>query len=265
MSMQLFTLGLSRLVPLLFAVSLVLIVGRLAYDRLRRRHARAARGAFALILLAGGAAMAPYGWRAATLVSAEYAFGRADWPAADRFYSSYARLAGSSRGRAGSQWGIALMNLKRYADAEAAFLASFPPARRGSFRASPKDVLSLGLCRYYTGRLDAAERTVRAVSPRVSPVRDYVLGRISDRRGDAGAAVAAFQASLAAAPCFYPALYQLVRSLREAGRETEARAALDSFCPSGARDGRAQRAALAPELEGNGIPPEREFDFVLKN
>jgi len=265
MSMKLFSLGLSRLVPLLFAASGVLIAGRLVCDRLRRLHAGAARGAFALILLAGGAAMVPYGWRTVTLVSAEYAFERSDWPAADRFFSSYARLNGSPRGLAGSQWAIALMNLKRYADAETAFLASFPRTRHGSFRASPKDVLSLGLCRYYMGRLDAAEKTVRAVSPRVSPVRDYVLGRISDRRGAAGAAVAAFQESLAVAPCFYPALYQLVRTLREEGRETEAHAAFDSFCPAGAPESRAQRAALARELEGNGIPPEKEFDFVLED
>jgi tetratricopeptide (TPR) repeat protein len=265
MSMQLFTLGLSYLVPLLFAASGILIVGRLTFDRLRLRNAAAARGAFALIFLAGAAAAAPYVRRAATLVSAEHAFGRADWlTAADR-YASYARLRGSSVGRAGARRALALMNLRRYADAEAAFLASFPRVERGTFRARPNEVLSLGLCRYYTGRLDAAERTVRAVSPGVSPIRDYVLGRILDRRGDANAAVAAFQTSLAAAPCFYPALYQLVRVLRREGRETEAHAALESFCPPGTRQNRAQLASLAPRPEGQGIPPEKEFYFVQED
>lgn len=265
MSMQLFELGLSRLVPLLFAVSGVLIVGRLAYDRLRPHHAAAARGAFALILLAGAAAVVPHVRRAATLVSAEYAFWRADWPAAASRYSSYARLRGSSLGHAGARRAIALMNLRRYADAETAFLASFPWAERGSVRATPKDVLSLGLCRYYMGRLDAAERTVRAVSPGASPIRDYVLGRILERRGDTAAALAAFRASLAVSPCFYPGLYQLVRDLRREGRETEAQAALESFCRAGAPRDRAQQTALAPELEGTGIPPEREFYFVQED
>lgn len=264
MSMQLFTLGLSRLVPLLFAASGVLIAGRLAYDRLLPRRAAAARAAFALILLAGGAAMAPYVWRAAALVSAEHAFWRADWPAAADRYSSYARLRGSSLGRAGARQAVALMNLRRYADAETAFLASFPRAR-GIFRARPNDVLSLGLCRYYMGRLDAAERTVRAVSPGVSPIRDYILARILDRHGDANAAVAAFQGSLAVAPCFYPALYQLVRVLRREGREPEANAALASFCPAGAQQNRAQLAPLAPRPEGQGIPPEKEFHFVQED
>jgi hypothetical protein len=265
MSMQLFTLGLSRLVPLLFAASGVLIVGRLAYEGLRLRHAAAARGSFALILLAGGATMTPYVWRAATLVSAEHAFLRADWPAAAGRYTSYVRLRGSSLGRAGARRAIALMNCGRYADAETALLASFPRAERGTFRARPNDVLSLGLCRYYMGRLDAAERTVRAISPGVSPIRDYVLGRILDRRGDANAGVAAFRASLAAAPCFYPALYQVVRVLRREGRETEAHAALASFCPAGNQQDRAQLASLAPGPEGQGIPPEKEFYFVQED
>ncbi|MDL2716188.1 MAG: hypothetical protein PT977_00410 [Acidobacteriota bacterium] len=262
MSMSLFTLGLSRLVPLLFAASGILVAGRLVYDRLRPRHAAVARGAFALILIAGAAAMAPTLRRGGTLLSAEHAFGRADWQAAADRYDSYARLRGSSRGRAGTRRALALMNAGRYADAEAAFVASFARSDRGTVRASPRDILSLGLCRYYTGRLDAAERTVRAVSPGESPIRDYVLGRILDRRGDANGAVAAYRASLAGAPCFYPALYQSVRVLRRDGRDAEAHAALDAFCPAGALLNRAQLASLAPRQEGPGIPPEKEFYFV---
>jgi tetratricopeptide (TPR) repeat protein len=264
MSMQLFTLGLSRLVPLLFAASGILIAGRLAYDRLRPRHVAAARGTFALILLTGAAAMAPYVWRGGILLSAEHAFSRADWKAAVDRYASYARLRGSSQGRAGARRALALMNFGRYADAEAAFLASFPPSKQGTFRATPNDVLLLGLCRYYTGRLGAAERTMRAVSPGVSPIRDYVLGRILDSRGATDMAVGAFRASLAAEPCFYPGLYQLVRTLRLEGRETEARAALESFCPTDTPQDRAQRAALAPVPAGRTLP-EREFYFVQED
>lgn len=264
MSMQLLTLGLSRIVPLLFAASFVLIAGRLAYDRLSPRRAAAGRGAFALVVLAGAAALTPYVGRAATLVSAEYAFSRADWAAAASRYSSYARLRGSSLGRAGARQALALMNLGRYADAEAAFLASFPRASHGTLRISPKDVLSLGLCRYYTGRLDAAERTLRAVSPGVSPIRDYVLGQILDRRGEAEAATAALRASLVTAPCFYPALYQLVRVLRRDGREAEARAALERFCPAGGQRGPTPPAPPL-RLDGPQIPPEREFHFVQED
>ena len=233
MSMQLFTLGLSRLVPLLFAASGILIAGRLAYDRLRPRHAAAARGTFALILLTGAAAMAPYVWRGGILLSAEHAFSRADWKAAVDRYASYARLRGSSQGRAGARRALALMNFGRYADAEAAFLASFPPSKQG-------------------------------VSPGVSPIRDYVLGRILDSRGATDMAVGAFRASLAAEPCFYPGLYQLVRTLRLEGRETEARAALESFCPTDTPQDRAQRAALAPVPAGRTLP-EREFYFVQED
>ena len=260
MSMELFTLGLSRLVPLLFAASAVLVAGRLVHDWLRPRHATAARAAFAVVLVAGAAIVAPWVRRGVTLLAAERAFSRSDWaPASDR-YADYARLGGCP----GARRARALMNLRRWPEAEAAFLASFPRAANGSFRATPNDVLSLGLCRYYAGRLEDAERTVRAVAPGVSPVRDYTLGRILDRRGDPGAAEAAFRSSLAQAPCFYPALYHLVRMLRREGRADEARAAAGAFCPAGAPEDRAARAAL---LAGDAaaIPPEKEFYFVQEN
>jgi hypothetical protein len=262
MSMQLFTLGLSRLVPLLLLASGFLIAGRLVHDWLRPRQAAVARGAFALVLLAGAVVMAPFLQRGATLLSAESAFARADWRAAAQRYAAYARLRGTSVGREGARRGLALMNLGRWVEAEDAFLASFPRAEHGTFRANPSDVLSLGLCRYYSSRLDAAERTMRAVSPGVSPIRDYVLGRILDRRGDANAAVAAFRATLESAPCFYPGLYHLVRLLRREGRRTEAQTAQDSFCTAGQGQKRAQLEALAPGPDGQGIPPEREFYFV---
>lgn len=265
MSMTLFTLGLSRLVPLLFAASGVLIAGRLVYDGLRPRRSAVARGAFALILLVGAAAIAPWVRRGGTLLSAEHAFERADWQAAADRYTLYDRLRGSSRGRAGSRHALALMNVRRYADAEAVLLKSLPPSEHGTVRARERDILSLALCRYYTGRLDAAERTVRAVSPGVSPIRDYVLGRILDRRGDTNGSVAAYRVSLADAPCFYPALYQLVRGLRRAGRGTEAQSALDSFCPAGSQENNALLASLAPRAEGQEIPREKEFYFVQED
>lgn len=264
MSMHVFTVGLSRLVPLLFAASAVLVAGRLAYDALRARHGAAARAVFALILLGGAAFLFPWARRGATLVSAEHAFWKSDWAkAADRF-DAYARQHGSWTGRTGSRRALALMNLGRYADAEAAFLASFRRSPGGTVKADPNDILSLGMCRYYTGHLDAAERTVRAVAPEVSPVRDYILGRILDRRGDAAGAVAALRASLARAPCFYPGLYHLVRTLRRDGRDAEARAAVDAFCPAGASQARSQRAALLSG-DASSIPPEKEFTFVQED
>ena len=260
MSMSLFALGLSRLVPIVFAASAVLVVGRLAYDRLRPHHTLAARLAFALILIGGAAASVPWIRRGAALLSAERAFEKADWAAAADRYVEYIRLRGSSLGRAGSRRALALMNLGRFSEAEVAYLESFPRRSAGTVRATPNDVLSLGLCRYYTGRLDAAERAVRAIAPGVSPVRDYVLGRIQARRDDPNGAVAAFQASLAQSPCFYPGLYHLVRTLRTAGREAEARAAVEAFCPGGAPQDRGRRASLLP-ADGS-LPPEKEFYFV---
>ncbi|HVO49797.1 MAG TPA: hypothetical protein VMV60_02295 [Thermoanaerobaculia bacterium] len=265
MSMQFFTLGLSRLVPLLFAASAVLVAGRLVHDGLRPRHAAAARVAFAVVLLAGAAVLIPWVRRGVTLLAAERAFWRSDWATAAERYADYARLGGSSAGRPGARRALALMNLRRFAEAESAFLASFPRAKNGTFRANPNDVLSLGLCRYYTGRLDDAERTVRAVAPGVSPVRDYTLGRILDRRGDPGGAVAAFRSSLAQAPCFYPALYHLVRTLRRVGRAGEARAAAAAFCPAGAKEDRVAREALLAGEDAAAVPPEKEFYFVEEN
>jgi tetratricopeptide (TPR) repeat protein len=260
--MSLFTLGLSRLVPLLFAASAVLVLGRLAYDRLLPRHARAARAAFALILLAGAAAAVPWVRRGSALVSAERAFERAEWDVAADRYAAYARLRGSALGRAGSRRALALMNLRRWAEAEAAFLESFPRRSTATVRATPNDVLSLGLCRYYTGRFDAAERTMRALAPGLSPVRDYVLGRILERRGEPAGAISAFRASLGQSPCFYPSLYHLVRALRAAGRGMEAAAALDAFCPGGGTQARERDAVLAPE---GPLPPDKEFYFVQEN
>lgn len=264
MSMQVFTMGLSRLVPLLFAASAILVLGRIAYDRLRPHREQAARGIFALILLGGAAALAPWAWRGAVLTSAEHAFWRADWAAAADRYAHYARLRGSFPGRTGARRALALMNLRRFDEAESAFLASLPRPGHGTVQASPNDVLSLGLCRYYTGRLDAAERTVRAVAPGVSPMRDYILGRIHDRMGESGEAVAAFRASLAQAPCFYPSFYHLVRALRRDGHDAEARSAIASFCPSREPSRVSPLTALLPGTEGE-VPPEKEFYFVQED
>ena len=227
--MQLYTMALSRLVPLLLLVSVFLIAGRFVHDRARGSHPALARPLFGAVLLCGALVVAPLVARDSILVGAERAFQAGDWPTAARRFETFAALRGTARGNEGYRWALALMNSHRYSDAESVLIRSFPPPGERTVAIRPDRVLALAVCRYYTGRHELARKTLLAIPPGLSAVREYLLGRIDEEEGMRDASVANYREALRREPGFYPALYQLVRVLVLEGRLAEAEGAVESF------------------------------------
>jgi hypothetical protein len=262
--MQLYTMALSRLVPLLFLASAFLIAGRFVHDRARERHPALARWLFGAVLLSGALVAAPFVLRAVALLSAERAFQARAWSVAAERFGTYAALRGEAKGTEGYRWALALMNSGRYPEAEGVLVRSFPRRSGGTVPIQPDRVLALAVCRYYSGRHELAKRTLLALPPGVSAVRDYLLGRIAETDGSRDASLAAYREALRREPGFYPALYQLVRLLVLEDRPAEAAAALAEFeRKAGPRFASPEVAELARAVRRESPPPgPKEFRIV---
>lgn len=254
--MYLLSGALARLVPLFFGAALALVGARMLHDRLRPRGTGVARASFALVL-AGAALLAfPFARRSTMLLAAERAFARGEWDAASVRFSRSVRPGGRLDGTPGVHWGVALMNQKRWGDAERVLLGTIRRPGHGPVRARPDTVQALGVCRYYEGRLDLAARTLSAARlPGLDSLTDYFLGRIADRAGDAGAAERLYLACLRSQPGFHPARHQLTRLLMLAGRREEA---LRLVSEADALP------ALRSSVERREVPPASEFFVVQK-
>lgn len=261
--MIVYSLALSRLVPLLLWVSALLVAGRTVHDWLERRNRVAARASFAAILAGGIALVSPFGLRSAFLVGALDAHLEGRWSDAIRRWSAYAELGGRPSARTRQRWAESLIAQRRYRDAEALLLGGLIPNASGTVRTLPEVIFTLGVCRYYSGRWPEAERTFRAVDSEPSRyLRDYFLGRIAERRGDRAAAWASYAASLAADPAFFPALYQSVRLALESGDANAARRKIEeSRARIRPRDA-AGLASLGDAVEGRSAPPENH-EFIV--
>lgn len=262
--MQLYTMALSRLVPLLFLVSVFLIAGRFVHDRARQSHPALAKPLFGAVLVCALLVVSPFVARAWVLVRAEHAFQAANWPVAAERFEIYAELRGSARGNEGYRWALALMNAHRYAEAESVLVRSFPPPGERTVAIRPDRVLALATCRYYAGRRDLARKTLLALPPGISAVRDYLLGRIAEEEGSRDASLASYRDALLREPGFYPALYQTVRLLVLEGRRADAEAAVEAFQrKAGPRSGKSEIDALKRSARGDSPPPEpKEFLLV---
>jgi len=212
----------ARLVPLLFAASLVLVVGRALHDRYRPAGRAVARGVFAAVGLVGVLCVTPYVLRTGAFFTAQVALLTARWAAADRWFARYAALDPSPSPMATRQWALAMMHLERFADAESTILAGVEGHGR-TVRVAPYDVYLLGICRYYQQRWQPAERTLGAVrGERSAPLVDYYLGRLAERGGRHAEAAALYRESLRRVPGFLPAAYQLARVDMLAGIDASA-------------------------------------------
>jgi tetratricopeptide (TPR) repeat protein len=268
--MTVFSLALSRLVPLLFVASAVLVAGRFLYERYRGARPWLARVLFAAILGLGVLGGTPYVLRSTLLVAAETRFEMQDWTGADREFALYARLGGRLGPKRGADWASALMNLRAWPQAEAVLLSG---VERGDLRQrgggggagakiAPNSLYLLGVCRYFDGRFDAAERTLAAVGAGPFFLRQYLLGRLAERRGDLARARDAYRQALAANPALFPAVYQAARLALAGGDPAAASALLDRFEAGPAGGDPAKTAGIRQALASHSQLPDVEFEFL---
>jgi len=264
--MNLLTLALSRAVPLLLLASASLVLARLVHDLVSRKSPAMGLAAFAAVLGLGVAALAPFSLRASCVVRGSAAFEHARWSAASRAFSDLEAAGGKLGPRLGYEYGAALMNQRRFAEAERVLLGTVerrPGAR--TVAVSPRTVIALGVCRYHARRLDAAEKTFAAVqAPELAYLRSYFLGRIAELRGDRAAALRGYDAALSGLPAFLPAAFQLVRLRLAEGDGGGAAAALARVPPRAFERDEGFRA-LAAHVESRTAPEAREFFVVFED
>jgi len=259
--MTVFSLALSRLVPLLFVASAVLVAGRFLFERYRGSRKWLARALFAAVLGVGVLGGTPYVLRSSLLVSAEARFEMQDWRGADRAFSLYARLGGSLGPKRCTDWASALMNLRAWPQAEAVLLSGVE-RKGGSARIAPNSLYLLGVCRYFDGRFDAAERTLEAVGSGPYFLRPYLLGRLAERRGDVARARDAYRQALAANPQMFPAVYQAARLALAGADSAAASALLDRYEAGAAGVDPAKTAHLRAAVASHSQLPDIEFEFL---
>ena len=259
--MIIFSLGLSRFVPLLLWASVILVAGRALHDGLAGRNRLAAKAAFVTIVAGGVALAGPFAVRSVFLVGALDAHLEGRWNDAVFRWSTYRELGGEPSLRTRQRWAEALIAIREYREAEALLIEGLGEGANGKVRTSPEIVFTLGVCRYYAGRWAEAERTLRVVDTEQTRfLRDYLLGRLAEHRKDRAAAEALYEASLRADPSFFPPLYQLVRLSLEAG---DRRGALRLIEESGRRMRSGDTAALAAlknaAADPMALPADHEF------
>jgi len=261
------TLLVARLVPMLLIASVALVAGRFAYDRYRGWNETAARAVFALILLLGAVGLAPAVFRARSLAAAEWNFGNMEWQRSVDAYDRYQRLGGRLGSSLGANHAKALMNIGQWDAAEETLLETVPrESESSSGVAAPSETIYLlGVCRYYSGRLGLARRTLESLpSSSAFFLASYYLGRIQERSGDPARAIELYRAGIELEPEFFASHYHLVRLLVETGQMESAAAAFnampESFSagPQASHLGSLRSALMNPDTQ----IPEVEFQIV---
>jgi type IV pilus assembly protein PilF len=111
--------------------------------------------------------------------------------------------------------------------------------------------MSLATYRQEIGDLDGAERDARrllARDPRLSPAHS-LLGLVAEKRGDARAAIAHFQAALALEPGSVPLRAKLAELALRAGDVTRARELYEAMLAEGVLDDSPAQLARAATLD----------------
>ena len=191
----------ARLAPLLLMTSAVLVATRFLHDRVGKVAA-------VVVLAAGLAIIVPYAARMGLIVGIRRAVDQREWDVVSRRVDAYDHLGGTLDGHLLYMRAMARANEGRIAEALPDFAAA---ARSGDPLVSRSSaMLQTALCLYALRRYGEA-RQVLVTLPETA-TRDYLLGRIAEHGGDAGAEVW-FRNSLATDPSFQPALYRLLRIL----------------------------------------------------
>ncbi len=249
------------LVIVLLLYSAVLLTSRFLHDLAVPRFPRAAGALFWGLIAVGLIAPIPHLLRSMAERAAFRAATLRDWNAAARWFALRHRLGGSHAASLELRWANALMNTRRWAEAESVLVATVSPAGRGRVRAAPRVVTWLGICRYYEGRHEAA---ARALEPEPDPadagLRAYLLGRLAEQAGNVDSAALLYEKALTLSPDFFPALYQAVRLGIARGRPGEARRMIRTFPSARSPQGvRAQVEALDQALAAGRLLPVVEF------
>lgn len=255
--MHIFVLALSRLVPIAFLVSLTLIGSRYLHDLLLRTRPHLARWAFVGVSLIGLVAILPYAWRAGLVVAAEWATVDRRWQAADLFLTEYDAWNGRRSEDLLRHWAYARMNANNWRGAEEVLRLSPHP--------EVQTMLLIGVCQYYENS-PAAEATLRGVPDAVATqlcLRDYLLARLAERRGDLRGAFKLYSRSVAWEPNFFPSTYQGVRLMLMNGDAARAALILDSFTRNFPTAGAAgDVGVLRDAIRRHAVPPDKEFIIV---
>jgi len=257
MGMSSFALIVTRLVPLLLLLSVILIVARVIGDR-------AGKAAFAVIVaVAAVIAIAALLQTGAAVLSHE-GFRTQHWERADSSYRAYSALHGSLSREMAYEWAVALMHGARWQQAIAMLERTGTQSPRGLLLSSDTTLL-IGECLYYSGDLRRGEVAIRvARRARRAEVRDYFLARIAERNAKQADAIALYASSIARNPRFYPAVYHHARMLVVTAAAPQAVAALDAFRqfdPS-IVDNASWRAAR--EAASRGVSPVNMEFYVLE-
>jgi hypothetical protein len=255
--MSIFVLALSRLVPISFLISLTLIGSRYLHDLVWRTRPEAARWAFAAVSFVGLIATMPYAFRAGLIIDSTLTASRGQWAKTDALLTVYDSWDGHWSETGLREWAFARMNRGDWAGAEKVL--------RMSEKQSAQTNILIGVCQYYEGN-PAAEATLAAV-PNASGtqlcLRDYILARIAQKRGDFARAFQLYGQSAVWEPDFFPSVYHGVRlSLLKHDPRLAARI-LDRFVrqfPTNAAD--RDVTILRQNIAANSIPPDKEFVVV---
>jgi tetratricopeptide (TPR) repeat protein len=256
----------SRIVPLLFATSAVLVLARVLTDRFISGRGLQ-KAAFAAIIVGGLLLEAPFALRSFFLVNAEWAMYTRHEDDAARAVAAFHRLGGRLGAWRASRWTGFLVHAQRWEEARE--LVRLALAENGSRDPSyTSDLrLVLAISNYYLGQWDAADESLRQAtssSPAFLYLRDYFRGRLSERRGDDTDAVQAYASSLQRDAGFLPALYQLTRLLLVRGEIAAARQVLDRFAGSPPRiPPPSAIQVLRESVAAGSVPPAKEFVIVL--
>lgn len=214
----------SRLAPLLLMLSAILVGMRWLHDHpalaARRLNALAA----AAWVIAGLIVAVPFAVRMGLIVGIRTAVDHHDFELAGARIEQYAFWGGRLEGNLLLARGMARAREGHVAEAVTDFLDA---ARSNDPLVSRSTaVLYAAMGEYALHRDAEAERLFLPLPD--SAARDYCLGRIAERRGDARAE-AWFRRSLAADPSFTPALYRLLRILSMRHDVAGAQAAIAEF------------------------------------
>jgi hypothetical protein len=255
--MHIFVLALSRLVPIALLLSLTLVGSRFAHDLVLRTRPHLAKWAFAGVSLVGLIAIVPNILRAGLIVGAQWAANTNRYRAADLLYSDYDAWNGRRSEDTLREWAYVRMNNRDWAGAEEVLRLAETP--------TPQARILVGICQYYEGN-PAAEATLRAV-PDMSGtqlcVRDYLLGRIAEKRGDLARAFDLYASSANWEPNFFPSTYQAARLTLQQGNTRAAAAIVDSYTrrfPMHRTAG--DVVVLRDAIQRRAVPPEKEFVIV---
>lgn len=255
--MSILVIALSRLVPILFLVSLTLIGSRYLHDLVLAEHPRLARISFAAVALVGLVATAPYAIRGGLIIAATKALHERRWKAADLLLNEYDQWKGARTDEFLRSWAYARENSGDWTGAEEILAAADPH--------SPQIRLVLGICQY--NRHDPSAEGTLASIPDASGtqlfIRDYLLARIFQHRGDPGRAFYLYGRSAHWQPLFFPSTYHGARLALIGKRPAAARTIVDDFVR---RDPLAKDdpdiATLRQAIRTGAIPADKEFTIV---